>query len=67
MSSGDDRIRRVSKLLLYISLIACVFAPWQIAVFGTGPLAYAIGAGAYVVKPRRRLPARVVRRPPPRR
>jgi formate hydrogenlyase subunit 4 len=38
------------KLLLYISLIACVFLPWNIAVFGTGPLAYAIGAGAYVVK-----------------
>jgi formate hydrogenlyase subunit 4 len=38
------------KLLLYISLIACVFAPWQVALLGTGPLAYAIGAGAYVVK-----------------
>jgi len=38
------------KLLLYVSLIACVFLPWKIAVFGTGPLAYAIGAGAYVVK-----------------
>jgi formate hydrogenlyase subunit 4/hydrogenase-4 membrane subunit HyfE len=38
------------KLLLYISLIACVFLPWKIALFGTGPLAYAIGAGAYIVK-----------------
>ena len=38
------------KLLLYISLIACVFLPWKIAVFGTGPLAYAVGAGIYVVK-----------------
>jgi len=38
------------KLLLYISLIACVFCPWKIALFGTGPLAYAVGAGAYVVK-----------------
>jgi formate hydrogenlyase subunit 4 len=38
------------KLLLYISLIACVFVPWKIALFGTGPLAYAIGAGAYIVK-----------------
>ena len=38
------------KLLLYVSLIACVFFPWRIAVFGAGPLAYAIGAGAYVVK-----------------
>jgi formate hydrogenlyase subunit 4 len=38
------------KLLLYISLIACVFLPWQIAVFGTGPLSYAVSAGAYLVK-----------------
>jgi len=38
------------KLLLYISLIACVFLPWKIALFGTGSLAYAVGAGAYVVK-----------------
>jgi formate hydrogenlyase subunit 4 len=38
------------KLLLYISLIACVFLPWKIAVFGAGPLAYTIGAAAYVVK-----------------
>ncbi len=26
------------KLLLYISLITCVFVPWQIALIGTGPL-----------------------------
>jgi len=38
------------KLLLYISLIACVFVPWRIAVFGTGPYAYAVGAAAYIVK-----------------
>jgi formate hydrogenlyase subunit 4 len=38
------------KLLLYISLIACVFVPWRIAVFGTGPYAYAVGAIAYIVK-----------------
>jgi formate hydrogenlyase subunit 4 len=38
------------KLLLYISLIACVFLPWKIAVFGAGPLAYAVGAGIYVAK-----------------
>jgi formate hydrogenlyase subunit 4 len=38
------------KLLLYISLIACVFLPWKIADFGAGPLAYTIGAGAYVAK-----------------
>jgi formate hydrogenlyase subunit 4 len=38
------------KLLLYISLIACVFLPWKIAVFGTGAIAYAVGTVAYVVK-----------------
>jgi formate hydrogenlyase subunit 4 len=38
------------KLVLYISLIACVFVPWRIAVFGTGPYAYAVGAIAYIVK-----------------
>jgi len=27
-----------------------VFLPWKIAVFGTGPLAYAIGTAAYLVK-----------------
>jgi len=34
------------KLLLYISLIACVFLPWKIAVFGTGPWSYVVGAAA---------------------
>jgi formate hydrogenlyase subunit 4 len=38
------------KLLLYVSLIACVFFPFNIALFGTGALSYAIGAGAYIVK-----------------
>ena len=38
------------KLLLYVSLIACVFLPWKIAVFGAGPLAYAVGAASYIVK-----------------
>jgi len=38
------------KLLLYVSLIACVFAPWGLALPGAGPAAYAIGAAAYVVK-----------------
>ena len=38
------------KLLLYISLIACVFVPWRIALFGTGPLAYAVGAVIYIAK-----------------
>jgi formate hydrogenlyase subunit 4 len=38
------------KLLLYISLIACVFAPWGLAVPSDGPQAYAIGVAAYVAK-----------------
>jgi formate hydrogenlyase subunit 4 len=38
------------KLLLYISLIGCIFAPWGLAPAGAGPLAYAIGMGAYLVK-----------------
>ncbi len=38
------------KLLLYASLIACVFAPWGLARQGVGPVAYFIGAGAYLVK-----------------
>jgi formate hydrogenlyase subunit 4 len=38
------------KLVLYVSLIACVFMPWGLAVSGAGPRAYAIGAAAYVAK-----------------
>ena len=38
------------KLLLYLSLIACVFFPWGIAVSGQGPAAYAAGLGAYAAK-----------------
>ena len=38
------------KLLLYLSLIACVFAPWGTAVSGAGAVAYAIGLGAYAIK-----------------
>ncbi len=38
------------KLLLYISLIACVFTPWGLAAMGSPPVAYAAGAGAYVLK-----------------
>ena len=33
------------KLLLYASLIACVFVPWGLAVAGAGPLAYALMLG----------------------
>ena len=38
------------KLLLYISLIACVFAPWGLAPAGAGFAAYATGAAGYLVK-----------------
>jgi len=38
------------KLLLYVSLIACVFAPWGLAAPGAGPLAHAIGVAAYLAK-----------------
>jgi len=38
------------KLLLYISLIACLFAPWGIAGASAGLVAVAIGAIAYVGK-----------------
>ncbi|MGD9535614.1 MAG: respiratory chain complex I subunit 1 family protein [Alphaproteobacteria bacterium] len=38
------------KLLLYASLIACVFVPWGMAPVGNGVLSYLIGAGAYVGK-----------------
>jgi formate hydrogenlyase subunit 4 len=38
------------KLLLYLSLIACVFVPWGTAASGAGALAYAVGLGAYAAK-----------------
>jgi formate hydrogenlyase subunit 4 len=38
------------KLLLYISLIACVFFPWQLAPSGAGMTALASGFAIYVVK-----------------
>jgi formate hydrogenlyase subunit 4 len=38
------------KLLLYISLIACVFTPWGIATAESGYAALLTGAGAYLVK-----------------
>jgi len=38
------------KLLLYISLIACVFAPWGLAAPGAGPLALAVGMISYAGK-----------------
>jgi formate hydrogenlyase subunit 4 len=38
------------KLLLYLSVLACVFVPWGVAVSGQGFAAYLIGFGAYLVK-----------------
>ncbi|MFV0279531.1 MAG: respiratory chain complex I subunit 1 family protein [Rhodoblastus sp.] len=38
------------KLLLYISMIACIFAPLGLASAGAGPQAIAIGIAAYLVK-----------------
>ena len=38
------------KLLLYVSVIGCVFTPWGIAAPDSGPLALAIGIVSYVVK-----------------
>ncbi len=38
------------KLLLYISLIACLFAPWGIAAPGAPPAALFLGAVVYVLK-----------------
>lgn len=38
------------QLLLYVTLIACVFAPWGLAPVGAGPLAHLIATGAYLGK-----------------
>jgi formate hydrogenlyase subunit 4 len=38
------------KLLLYVSLIACVFLPWGLAPVGAGVPAHLLGAAAYLGK-----------------
>ena len=38
------------KLLLYVSLIACIFTPWGTTLAGGDTLAYAVGLGAYALK-----------------
>jgi formate hydrogenlyase subunit 4 len=38
------------KLLLYVSIIACAFVPWGIAVSGQGFAAYLLGLAAYAAK-----------------
>ena len=50
------------KLLLYVSLIACLFVPWGLAPQGAPPEALALGVVAYLAKLGVvRLPARRVR------
>jgi formate hydrogenlyase subunit 4 len=38
------------KLLLYVSLIACIFVPWGLAPAGAGLGAFAIGLATYLAK-----------------
>lgn len=38
------------KLLLYVSLISCMFLPLGLAHVGGGPLAYVVGAATYLAK-----------------
>ena len=38
------------KLLLYLSMIACVFVPWGTASAGAGAVSYTVGLVAYLVK-----------------
>lgn len=38
------------QLLLYVSLIACIFAPWGLAPAGAGIAVHALGLAAYVGK-----------------
>jgi formate hydrogenlyase subunit 4 len=38
------------KLLLYVSLIACLVTPWTLAPAGAGPFAYLVGAVVYAGK-----------------
>ncbi|HEX6841172.1 MAG TPA: NADH-quinone oxidoreductase subunit H, partial [Stellaceae bacterium] len=38
------------KLLLYVSLIACIFVPWGLARPGAGAIAELVGAAGYIAK-----------------
>jgi len=38
------------KLILYVSLIGCVFVPWGLQPAGAGPAQIAIGIAAYIGK-----------------
>jgi len=38
------------RLLLYLSMLACVFVPWGTASAGAGAVSYAVGLVAYLIK-----------------
>jgi formate hydrogenlyase subunit 4 len=38
------------KLLLYISLIGCIFVPWTLAELGASPISYLAGFVFYLAK-----------------
>ncbi|MEX2296330.1 MAG: NADH-quinone oxidoreductase subunit H [Dongiaceae bacterium] len=38
------------KLLLYMSLLGCLFAPWGLATPGAGPAVWVLGIAAYLAK-----------------
>jgi formate hydrogenlyase subunit 4 len=38
------------KLLLYVSLIAAIFVPWNLAALGAAPAAFVAGVGTYLLK-----------------
>jgi len=38
------------KLVLYVSLLACIFAPWGMMAPGDGPIPAVVGLAAYAVK-----------------
>ena len=38
------------KLLLYMSLIGCIFVPWGLAPADSGPVGYAVGLASYLGK-----------------
>jgi formate hydrogenlyase subunit 4 len=38
------------KLILYVSVIACLFAPWGLAPGGTEGRALVVGVAAYILK-----------------
>jgi len=38
------------KLVLYVSLLACIFAPWGMVAPGEGPIWFVVGIATYAVK-----------------